>query len=55
MQLYAAGTATPSTLARVSKSFNIVKLEMTPEAMELGLLEVCVVVTVLLQCGRNID
>lgn len=33
----------------------MVILEMTPEAMQLGLLEVCVIVTVLLQCGRNID
>ncbi|KIM86694.1 hypothetical protein PILCRDRAFT_64756 [Piloderma croceum F 1598] len=53
--LYAAGTATPKTLAKVSKSFNIISLEMTPEAIQLGLLEICVIVTVLLQCGRNID
>lgn len=55
IQLYAAGTSPPRTIARICKSFNIISLEMTPEAMQLGLLEVCVVTTVLLQCGRNID
>ncbi|KZP26358.1 hypothetical protein FIBSPDRAFT_819775 [Athelia psychrophila] len=42
-------------LARISKTYNIVSLELAPEAMQLGLLEACVITTVLLQCGRNID
>ncbi|KZP26364.1 hypothetical protein FIBSPDRAFT_909295 [Athelia psychrophila] len=42
-------------LARISKTYNIVSMEMTPEALQLGLLEACVITTVLLQCGRNID
>ncbi|KZP25016.1 hypothetical protein FIBSPDRAFT_856395 [Athelia psychrophila] len=42
-------------LARISKTYNIVSLEMAAEAMQLGLLEACVITTVLLQCGRNID
>ncbi|KZP26361.1 hypothetical protein FIBSPDRAFT_1005042 [Athelia psychrophila] len=42
-------------LARISKTYNIVSLELTPEAVQLGLLEACVITAVLLQCGRNID
>ncbi|KZP31503.1 hypothetical protein FIBSPDRAFT_907676 [Athelia psychrophila] len=42
-------------LARISKTYNIVSLELAPEAIQLGLLEACVITTVLLQCGRNID
>ncbi|EIN08182.1 hypothetical protein PUNSTDRAFT_113777 [Punctularia strigosozonata HHB-11173 SS5] len=34
---------------------NIVTLELTYEAMQSGLLEPCVVATLLLCCGRNID
>jgi len=53
--LTVTSTAAPRTLARISKSFNIVSLEMTSEAIKIGLLEVCVVTAMLLQCGRKID
>ncbi len=34
---------------------NMIMLEMTQEAMQLGLLEPAVVSTVMLNCGHNID
>ncbi|EGO03861.1 hypothetical protein SERLA73DRAFT_175544 [Serpula lacrymans var. lacrymans S7.3] len=52
--LYTSGSST-SPLARISKSYNDVILEMTPQAIQFKLLEICVVATILLQCGRNID
>ncbi|KZP26365.1 hypothetical protein FIBSPDRAFT_678942, partial [Athelia psychrophila] len=53
--LWSADSSGRRCLARISKTYNIVSLEMAPEAMQLGLLEACVITTVLLQCGRNID
>ncbi|KAH7886918.1 hypothetical protein F5I97DRAFT_1936514 [Phlebopus sp. FC_14] len=42
-------------LARVSKTYDCVVLELTPRAIQLGLLEASILATVLLQCGKNID
>ncbi|KAG1823426.1 uncharacterized protein BJ212DRAFT_1262867 [Suillus subaureus] len=42
-------------LARVSKTYDVVILEMTPYAIQLGLLELGVLATILLQCGKSID
>ncbi|KAG2041248.1 hypothetical protein BDR03DRAFT_856904 [Suillus americanus] len=42
-------------LARVSKTYDVVILELTPHAIQLGLLELCVLATILLQCGNSID
>ncbi|OJA21570.1 hypothetical protein AZE42_04124 [Rhizopogon vesiculosus] len=42
-------------LARVSKTYDAVVLELTPQAIQLGLLEVGVLATILLQCGKSID
>ncbi|KAJ7687908.1 hypothetical protein B0H17DRAFT_938946 [Mycena rosella] len=54
--LYPAGTPTPELLGRICKGDDgIVSLELTSSAVAAGLLETCVVATVLLQCGRKID
>ncbi|KAJ6615141.1 hypothetical protein B0H10DRAFT_86812 [Mycena sp. CBHHK59/15] len=45
----------PRFLARISRGDETVVIEMTPDAMQLGLLDTTVVVAVLLQCGHNID
>lgn len=42
-------------LARVSKTYDVVVLELTPHALQLGLLELGVLATILLQCGKSID
>lgn len=42
-------------LARVSKTSTSVTLELTQEAINLGLLEVSLVATILLQSGRPVD
>ncbi|KAG1776844.1 hypothetical protein EV702DRAFT_315406 [Suillus placidus] len=42
-------------LARVSKAYDVVILELTPHAIQLGLLELGVLATILLQCGKSID
>ncbi|KAJ7217271.1 hypothetical protein GGX14DRAFT_391076 [Mycena pura] len=49
-------TATqPELLGRITRGQTSVTLELTGEAIHLGLLEAAVVATFLLQCGRNID
>ncbi|KAJ7026873.1 hypothetical protein C8F04DRAFT_1123978 [Mycena alexandri] len=54
--LYPAGTQTPELLARIIRSEEgTVSLELTSTAVTAGLLETCVVATVLLQCGHKID
>ncbi|KAJ6540137.1 hypothetical protein DFH09DRAFT_1249541 [Mycena vulgaris] len=54
--LYPAGTETPELLARIFRGDDgTVSLELTSSAVLAGLLETCVVATVLLQCGRQID
>ncbi|KAJ7048516.1 hypothetical protein C8F01DRAFT_1004534 [Mycena amicta] len=45
----------PELLGRISRGKTSVTLELTGEAIHLGLLESAVVATFLLQCGRNID
>ncbi|KAJ7698251.1 hypothetical protein B0H17DRAFT_927537 [Mycena rosella] len=54
--LYPAGTLTPKLLGRICRGDDgTVSLELTSTAVTAGLLEACVVATVLLQCGHNID
>ncbi|KAJ7450169.1 hypothetical protein FB451DRAFT_1342936 [Mycena latifolia] len=48
--LYPAGTPTPELLGRICRGD-----DGTPTAVTAGLLETCVVATVLLQCGHKID
>ncbi|KAJ7584953.1 hypothetical protein C8J56DRAFT_788723 [Mycena floridula] len=53
--LYATETNPPERLASVRRHRGSFTLEITPSAVQTGLLEVCVVAVALLQCGRNID
>ncbi|KAJ7905913.1 hypothetical protein B0H13DRAFT_2274370 [Mycena leptocephala] len=52
--IYSTGSQ-PELLGRISRGRNAVTLELTGEAIHLGILEPAVVATFLLQCGRNID
>jgi hypothetical protein len=42
-------------IARISKGYRRVTLEVSTQAMQIDLLEVFLTATLLLQCGRNID
>ncbi|KAJ7467532.1 hypothetical protein FB451DRAFT_1340446 [Mycena latifolia] len=53
--LYSAGLGAPQTYARVHREDGEVVLELTQEAIQIGLLEICVAAALLLQSGRNID
>ena len=53
--MYKVHSSAPRVLARVSRVPNSVTLELTQEALQGGLLEPALVVTVLLSCGHNID
>ncbi|KAF7296281.1 hypothetical protein HMN09_01097400 [Mycena chlorophos] len=55
ISLYSAGLGTPQTYARIYRDEDEVILQMTVEAVQIGLLEACVAAALLLQCGRNID
>jgi len=55
LQLHSYANGNPSLTARVSKVHNQVTLEISTEALRIGLLEVLLTATLLLQCGRNID
>ncbi|KAJ7119942.1 hypothetical protein C8R43DRAFT_1077027 [Mycena crocata] len=45
----------PQFLGRISRGEDSVAIELTPDAIQLELLDTAVVVAVLLQCGHNID
>ncbi|KAJ7454329.1 hypothetical protein B0H11DRAFT_2325102 [Mycena galericulata] len=53
--LFSSGLGAPQIYARVSREERAVKLDLTAEAIQIGLLEICITATILLQCGRNID
>ncbi|KAJ7137509.1 hypothetical protein C8R43DRAFT_1202685 [Mycena crocata] len=53
--LYAVGLGAPQTYARVFHDEDEVALEISAEAIQIGLLEVCVAAALLLQSGRKID
>ncbi|KAF8061841.1 hypothetical protein FPV67DRAFT_1564041 [Lyophyllum atratum] len=53
ISLFTVGPSQPELLARVSREPDMVKLEITTQAVQAGLLEAAVVATVLLQSGRN--
>ncbi|KAK7020091.1 hypothetical protein R3P38DRAFT_3318987 [Favolaschia claudopus] len=53
--LYSSGVGAPETYARLTREDGAVALEITSEAIQLGLLDVCVAAALLLQCGRKID
>jgi len=54
VSLCTVGPSPPVMLAKISRDSNAVKLEMTPQAVQAGLLEVSVLATVLFQSGYNI-
>jgi len=45
----------PKFLGRISRGEDTVVVELTPDAIQLGLQDTTIVVAVLLQCGHNID
>ncbi|GLB35692.1 hypothetical protein LshimejAT787_0212570 [Lyophyllum shimeji] len=53
ISLFTVGPNPPELLARVTREPEMVKLEITAQAVQAGLLEPAVVATVLLQSGRN--
>ncbi|KAI0764575.1 hypothetical protein BD413DRAFT_482276 [Trametes elegans] len=53
--MYKVHTSAPRVLARIARIPNTVMLELTQEAMQANMLEPCMVATVLLCCGHNID
>ncbi|EED85686.1 predicted protein [Postia placenta Mad-698-R] len=55
LELYKLQSTAPRVLARIARLQSSILLDMTPEAMQLGLLEPCVVATVIFTCGHNID
>ena len=56
-KLFAAtrGSAAPVLCARMTRGDKYVILEMTPRAVQIGLVEFCIVATVVLQSGCNIE
>ncbi|KAF8182050.1 hypothetical protein BJ912DRAFT_1032774 [Pholiota molesta] len=50
-----SGSRNPMFLAKITRANGAVTLDMTPDAIQLGLLDVAVSAALLLQCGRNID
>jgi hypothetical protein len=55
LKLYAPGLGVPQTHARMTGEDGAVALEITAEAIRIGLLPVCVTAAFLLQSGRKID
>ncbi|KAJ7354112.1 hypothetical protein DFH08DRAFT_691395 [Mycena albidolilacea] len=55
ISLYSAGLGAPQIYARIAREEGAVALELTSEAIQIGLLEVAVAAALLFQCGRNID
>jgi hypothetical protein len=54
-QLYSPGLGAPQTHARVTREEGAVALDITSDAIQMELLDVCVAAALLLQCGRKID
>ncbi|KAF8962579.1 hypothetical protein BDZ97DRAFT_2021739 [Flammula alnicola] len=55
INLYAGGHRGPTFLARITRANGAITLDMTQDAIQLGLLDPIVAAALLLQCGRNID
>lgn len=53
--MYKVHSTAPRILARVARMPNMITLDITQDALQLGLLEPAIVATVLLSCGANID
>ncbi|KAJ7692935.1 hypothetical protein B0H17DRAFT_1132907 [Mycena rosella] len=55
LQLFSAGVGAPQPHARVLREETAIVLEITAEAVQIGLLELCIAATLLLHSRRNID
>ncbi|PPQ72693.1 hypothetical protein CVT26_002910 [Gymnopilus dilepis] len=55
INLYAGVPKNPVLLARIMRKSGAIQLDMTSDAIQLGLLDPVVTAAFLLQCGRNID
>jgi len=55
LQLYSSHVASPELLARISFTSRSASVELTSQAIRLGLLDFAIVATVVLLCGRPID
>ncbi|KAF5329986.1 hypothetical protein D9611_010462 [Ephemerocybe angulata] len=55
INLYAASSGSPTFMARINRANGAIVLEMTSDAMQLGVLEPALTACLLMQCGRNID
>ncbi|KAJ7076640.1 hypothetical protein B0H15DRAFT_1026469 [Mycena belliarum] len=55
ISLYSSGLGSPQLYARVLREEEDVALDLTAEAIQIGLLEICVAAALLLQSGRKID
>lgn len=53
--MYKLNSSAPRVLARIARVPNSVMVELTSEAVQLGLLEPALVATVMLSCGHHID
>ncbi|KAE9406162.1 hypothetical protein BT96DRAFT_963661 [Gymnopus androsaceus JB14] len=54
INMHSAGS-NPVFLARISRGHGTITLDLTNQAIQLGLLDACIIATVVMQCGRNID
>ncbi|KAJ7117172.1 hypothetical protein C8R44DRAFT_627037 [Mycena epipterygia] len=53
--LYSTGLEAPRIYARIFRDANALALDLTAEAINMGMLDVCVAAALVLQSGRNID
>ncbi|KAE9404649.1 hypothetical protein BT96DRAFT_1071446 [Gymnopus androsaceus JB14] len=54
INMYTTGS-NPEFLARISRGHGTIMLDLTNQAIQLGLLDACIIATVIMQCGRSID
>ncbi|KAF9066760.1 hypothetical protein BDP27DRAFT_1226963 [Rhodocollybia butyracea] len=54
INLYSTGPAAVF-LARISRGRGTITLDLTNQAIQLGLLDACLIATVVMQCGKNFD
>ncbi|KAF9010118.1 hypothetical protein BDQ17DRAFT_1235143 [Cyathus striatus] len=53
--LFAGTPSQPTFLAKVTRAHGTIVLEITPDALQLGILDSTITAALLLQCGRNVD
>ncbi|KAK2461181.1 hypothetical protein APHAL10511_006708 [Amanita phalloides] len=55
IELIAKGPSNTMLLARIIRGTGVITLEVSPDAIQLGILDSVVTATFLLQSGRNVD